>query len=178
MKKPLTDVILFVVLLLSFHFFYIFWSNCEFYPFGTVVSELFIVASHQLFQQSKALLDLTGIEFTTCGQTFFIANISGGTSWLEVSPGCTSLKQWLHWLFLMILFPGPWRHKWWYIPLGLLIIQGMSILRISGIACAIYRWPGSFSFFHDYVFKGLFYGGIFLMWVVWVEIFRQQKQDK
>lgn len=165
---------LFVLLIISFHFLYILWSSGGFYPLGTLVEELFTLASHSLFIQSKTLLDITGIEYTTRDQTFYIANILGSTSWVEVSPACTSLKQWLHWVFLMVLFPGPWRHKLWYIPTGLLIIQGISILRITGLACAVYRWPGSFPFFHDYVFKGLFYGVIFLMWVVWAEFFRKQ----
>lgn len=172
--QPLTDVLLFALLIVSFHFLYIFWAYSGFYPFGTLVHELFSVASHHLFLQSKALLDFIGIDYTTRHQTFYIANILGSTSWVEVSPACTSLKQWLHWVFLMVLFPGPWRHKLWYIPIGLLIIQGIGILRITGLACAVYKWPGSFPFFHDYVYKGLFYGVIFLMWVVWAEYFRKK----
>lgn len=170
----LYDVLLFIVLILSFHFLYLFWSRGGFYPLGAFVKQFFSLASHHLFLQSKVMLDLTGIEYTTREQTFYITNILGSTSWVEVSPACTSLKQWLHWVFLMILFPGPWRHKLWYIPIGLVIIQGISILRITGLACAVYRWPGSFPFFHDYVFKGLFYGTIFLMWVIWTEFLRKK----
>ncbi len=173
--QPLADALLFVVLLTGFHFIYLFWSKNGFYPFESQVIELFARASRQLFIQSDYLLHHTGIEYITDNQTFYITNNEGGFSWLEVSPGCTSLKQWLHWIVLMIVFPGPRRHKWWYIPLGVLIIQAISIVRITGLVCAIYQWPGSFSFFHDYIFKLLFYGTIFLMWLLWVECFRYKK---
>ncbi len=173
--QVLSDALLFVVLLLGFHLIYLFWSGSGFYPVESLVKELFHKASHLLFWQSAYLLNLTGIDYSTDAQTFYITNSEGGISWLEVSPGCTSLKQWLHWIVLMIFFPGPWRHKWWYIPLGVLIIQAISIVRITGLACAIYQWPGSFHFFHDYIFKLLFYGTIFLMWLLWVECFRNKK---
>lgn len=173
--KPLWDVVLFAVLLFSFHFIYLAWSSAGFYPIGEAVNQFFNWGSRLLFNQSKFVIDLMGIDYYAEVQTFYITANDGSSTWLEVAPGCTAMKQWMHWVFLMALFPGPWRHKAWYIPLGLLVIQLVSIIRISGLALTLTIRPDQFHFFHDYIFKTLFYASIFLMWVIWVEFFRSKR---
>lgn len=167
--KPLKYVLYFFILLLSFHFIYIFWSGTlKFYPVAEQVHQLFDKASTLLFNQSVWVLKVLNINFTTEGQIIFV---NSHTAHITVSPGCTSLKQWMHWLFIMLLFPGPWKHKAWYIPLGLIVIQFINVFRVVGLSLMIIPWPQHFHFFHDYIFKTLFYLGIFMMWVVWVEYF-------
>lgn len=168
--QPLVYVFYFAVLLLSFHFIYKFWAgNLNFYPFAQQVDNLFAQASSLLFNQSIWVLQhIFQIEIITEGQTIFVNNHQ---AYVDVSPGCTSLKQWMHWLFIMLIFPGPWKHKLWYIPLGLIIIQFINVFRVVGLALMIIPWPQHFHFFHDYIFKTIFYFGIFMMWVVWVEYF-------
>lgn len=167
--KPLVDVGLFLVLLLSFHYLYTGWGRAGFWPIGEQVQGFFNWGSRVLFEQSQWVAGLIGIDFYTRGQTFYITVRDGSLGWLEVAPGCTALKQWLHWVFLMVLYPGPWKHKAWYIPLGLLLIQLISVIRISGLALTLTFQPTMFDFYHDYVFKTMFYGVIFLMWVGWNE---------
>jgi len=168
--QSLVYVFYFAVLLMSFHYIYKYWAgNLEFYPFAKQVDELFIIASDLLFNQSVWVLQhIFQIDFTTEAQTIYVNNHNG---YVEVSPGCTSLKQWMHWLFIMLLFPGPWKHKLWYIPLGLVFIQFINVFRVVGLALMIIPWPQHFHFFHDNIFKPIFYFFIFLMWVGWVEFF-------
>lgn len=175
--QPLVYVFYFAVLLMSFHYIYLYWSgSLHFYPFAKQVDSLFDQASLLLFNQSVWVLQhIFNIEIITEGQTIFVNNHN---AYVEVSPGCTSLKQWMHWLFIMLLFPGPWKHKLWYIPLGLVFIQFINVIRIVGLALMIIPWPQHFHFFHDYIFKTLFYLGIFLMWFVWVEYFVLPKNKK
>ena len=177
--QSLLYVFYFAALLLSFHYIYKFWAgNLSFYPFASQVDNLFTQASLLLFNQSVWVLQsVFHIEITTEAQTIFVNNHS---AYVEVSPGCTSLKQWMHWLFIMLLFPGPWKQKLWYIPLGLIIIQFINVFRVVGLALLMIPWPQQFHFFHDYIFKTIFYFGIFMMWVVWVEYFvlpRKKKVD-
>ena len=76
----------------------------------------------------------------------------------------------------MLIFPGPWKHKAWYIPAGLVIIEWTNIIRICGILLMEIQWgPKVFHIAHDYVFKVFFYFVIFLMWVLWVEKFKNKK---
>ena len=77
----------------------------------------------------------------------------------------------------MLIFPGPWKHKAWFIPAGLVIIEWTNVVRICGILIAQIPWPGpnTFHIAHDYVFKAFFYFIIFLMWVLWVEKFKNKQ---
>lgn len=174
--KPLRDVALFAILLMGFHYIYLYWSRNNFFPVREQVDQLFVFASDILFRQSAWLVEhVFRLNHTTDGQTIWVVTKAGNWGYVEVSPGCTSLKQWMHWIFLMVLFPGPRAHKLWYIPLGIIIIHCINIVRIVGLSLTLVPWPQHFDFFHDYIFKTFFYFMIFVMWVVWVEVFTKPK---
>ena len=131
-----------------------------------------------LYSQCCWVLDhVFRLNITTLSPQRLIAavNKDGGWARIVVAPECASLKQWLHWIFLMVLFPGPWKHKLWYIPLGLVIVEWTNVVRICGIVLMQIPWPNSFHIAHDYIFKVFFYLVIFLMWVVWVEKFKNRQ---
>jgi exosortase/archaeosortase family protein len=170
--QALRDVALFAVLIISFHYLYLLWIRYDFYPFKTQVDQLFVFASGILFNQSSWLVEhVFHLNYKLEGQNILILSRSGEWGFVGVSPDCTSLKQWLHWIFLMVLFPGPWKHKLWYIPAGIVVIHFVNIIRIVGLSLVLVPWPQHFNFFHDYIFKTFFYFMIFLMWVIWVEVF-------
>lgn len=174
--KPLRDVAIFAVLLISFHYIYLYWASNNFYPFREQVDQLFVFASDILFNQSAWIVKhIFNLNHTTEGQTIWVVTNQGGWGYVEVSPGCTSLKQWMHWLFIMVLFPGPRAHKLWYIPMGIIVIHFINIVRIVGLSLTLKPWPQHFDFFHDYIFKTFFYFMIFVMWVIWVEVFTKPK---
>ena len=174
--KPLFDTGIFAILLFASHYLYIWWANSGFYPFAQQVDQLFVFASDILFNQSAWIVkNIFHLNHTTDGQTIWVVTNNGDWGYVEVSPGCTSLKQWMHWIFIMALFPGPWKHKLWYIPMGVIVIHFVNIIRIVGLSLAIIPWPQHFNFFHDYIFKTFFYFMIFLMWVVWEEKFNRPK---
>lgn len=174
--RPLRNVLLFLLLIVSFHFLYLLWQSIGYWPVEGLINRFFVRSGMILFNQSALVIDWIGLPHTIEGQTFYFTSRDGNQTWLTVSPGCASLKQWMHWIFLMLLFPGPWKHKLWFIPLGILIIQLASVARITGIAGGLYFFPQSFAILHDYVFKIFFYFVIFLLWVVWVEFFRNHSE--
>ena len=178
--QSLFDVGLFFVLIFSFHLLYTFWNHqLDFWPLKDLIDRLFAWASKLLFGQSTWVLEhVFGVDFFTKDQSIFLLNNKGFYSCVSVAPECTSLKQWLHWLFLMLIFPGPWKHKAWYIPLGLVIIEFTNVVRIVGIALFLKPYPESFALAHDVIFKIVFYVVIFLMWVIWVENFLHPTQRK
>lgn len=176
-NKTMVDVGLFIILILSFHFIYLGWQTLEYWPINDLIMNLFDKASALLFDQTCWVLShVFGIDIATSGRSIAAVNCEGYYSHITIAPECTSLKQWLHWLFLMLLFPGPWKHKAWYIPLGLIIIELTNVIRTTGILTLLLYWPDKFDFFHDYLFKTFFYVVIFLMWVVWTEKFNIKKK--
>lgn len=174
------DVGLFIILIFSFHVLYVFWNErLDYWPVKGAVDRLFVWASALLFDQSTWTLEnIFDIDILTKDQTIIFMNHENWYSHVTVAPECTSLKQWLHWLFLMLIFPGPWKHKAWYIPLGLVIVEFINVMRVVGISLFLIRFPHDFELAHEYIFKTMFYVVIFLMWVVWVECFLHKKPKK
>lgn len=171
------DVGLFILLIFSFHLLFLGWQSVDYFPISGLIAKLFDSASALLYNQSIWVLEhIFRVDFITQKHIIGVINCNDVYSFINVAPECTSLKQWLHWVFLMLLFPGPWKHKLWYIPLGLVIIEWINVVRIVGIALFMIPFPAHFSFFHDYFFKILFYLCIFIMWVVWVEKFLHKKE--
>ena len=172
------DVGLFILLIFSFHFLYIGWQATDYFPISGYIERLFNSASELLFNQSCWVLEhVFKVDIITHKHVIGVMNCNDTYSYIAVAPECTSLKQWLHWLFLMLLFPGPWKHKLWYIPLGLVVIEWINVVRVVGITLCMIPFPTRFDFFHDYLFKTLFYFFIFIMWMIWVEKFLHKKEN-
>ena len=171
------DVGLFFVLIFSFHILYVIWNEgMDYWPIKSLVDKLFVWASALLFGQSTWTLEhVFNMDFVTNNQTIMFLNNEGTYSAVTVAPECTSLKQWMHWLFLMLIFPGPWKHKVWYIPLGLVIIEFTNVVRIVGICLFLRPFPHDFALAHDGIFKIMFYVVIFLMWAVWNDYFHHKR---
>jgi len=89
--------------------------------------------------------------------------------------GCSGVKQMFIFTVIMLFSYGSWKHKLWFIPLGILICHGVNIVRILVLTLITYQYPAQFDLFHTYIFKYAFYGIIFLMWLVWNEKFGYEK---
>jgi exosortase/archaeosortase family protein len=168
------NVGLFIVLIISFHFLYLGWQALGYWPIGQLVQKLMVWSVNMVFSQSCQVLDrVLHVDILTISADRLIATINNEGGWARVviAPECASLKQWLHWIFLMVLFPGPRKHKLWYIPAGLVIIEWTNVVRICGVLLMQVPFPNSFHIAHDIIFKVFFYLVIFLMWMLWVEKF-------
>ena len=175
------DVGLFIILIMSFHFLYLGWQALEYWPIKGAIDKLSLWAVSLVFDQACWVLQhVFCIDITTISDLRLIVmpNSDGGWARVIIAPECASLKQWCHWLFLMLLFPGPWRHKAWFIPTGLVVVEWTNVVRICGVLMMQIPWPDSFHLAHDYIFKVFFYFIIFLMWVVWVEFFVHPKKKE
>ncbi len=173
-NRNTVNVGLFIVLIISFHFMYLGWQAIGYWPVTRWVNDLMVWSVNLLYGQCCWVLEhVFRIDITTINAQRLIAavNKEGGWARVIVAPECASLKQWLHWIFLMAIFPGPWKHKLWYIPAGLVVIEWTNVVRVCGILLMQIPWPNSFHIAHDYIFKVFFYFIIFLMWVLWVERF-------
>jgi exosortase/archaeosortase family protein len=71
----------------------------------------------------------------------------------------------------VVAFPGPWKKKMWFVPLGILSIYLINSLRVIGLAVNHMVSQESFDFNHKYTFTILIYGAIFFFWMIWVNRF-------
>ena len=80
---------------------------------------------------------------------------------------CTAVKQSFIWLVIMLAARGRWQTKLWYIPVGWLFAYAFNIFRIFMVALLTRNHPEWFELLHAYLFKYLFYGCFFLLWMVY-----------
>ena len=167
------DVGFFIIITLSFHFFFRaiapwlyefeLWQNAT------------LFFQNLLFDNSVWIIrHVLNMDIVTDGLTMhFVAN----NGYITISEGCSGLKIFLQFIVLMVLFPGPWKHKLWFIPAGLVIIHLTNIFRIVGLALVTISLPNYWHFSHDYFFRPLFYVVIFAMWVIWVEYYYKKEKS-
>lgn len=173
--RPLADVFLFVLIILVFHKFWWDWGFKDFLINYTGFLELEQYMAYQVFWPS-AWIDkhILGYEITTRDTTLLFPN----NGYIHVNGSCSGLKQFYQWIFLMVLFPGPWKKKLWFIPMGILIIHLVNIFRIVALSVILMNWPDQWHFSHDWILRPFFYVVIFAMWVIWVERFRNKPRSK
>ncbi|HEY6915522.1 MAG TPA: exosortase/archaeosortase family protein [Paludibacter sp.] len=133
---------------------------------GMDISTTFTLLAQHVAHVSEKILQLLRFDITLKpDNTLRYAN---GNS-VVVIWSCTGLKQAYITLFILTFAHGPWLKKLWYIPLCLLGVYAFNIFRITFIAGCMENHPHWFEFLHLYLFKYVFYGIIFLMWVYWEE---------
>jgi len=171
--KTLRGIGFFVLLLLGIHFFWKFTvkgddADVRVTWLGMDISQPFIASADQL---TKNVIAVLGIVDTAPERLPENVLLFENGHRLRIVWSCTAIKQGVIFMLILLIYPGPWKHKLWYIPSGLELVWLFNIFRISSIAAAYSRDPGTFEFLHEHLFKYLFYGMIFLIWVVWEEQF-------
>ncbi len=161
------DVFWFAVITLSIHFAYRYWANGLGYaPVQPLMQDLQNALTSVVFHQSAWVNEhLLNLSFRVSGQTMTFAN----DSWITINNSCAGDKQILQFMLLLLIYPGPWRRKLWYIPLGMVIIHFTNVLRIVLLSLvSVYR-PEWWHTAHDTVLRAMFYVVILGLWVVWTE---------
>ncbi|NOR88311.1 MAG: hypothetical protein GQ527_11950 [Bacteroidales bacterium] len=164
--EPMVDVAIFITITLVIHFSYRYWAAHAYYPITDLIASMHDHLSQRVFVESSWFIqNIFGMEITTIDRTMYWAN----DGYISINHGCSGLKQMIQFALLMMIFPGPWRHKLWYIPLGIFIVHLTNLFRIIGLAVVLVSVPDYWKFSHDYLFRPFFYVVIFSLWVYWVE---------
>jgi exosortase/archaeosortase family protein len=171
--EPIFDTALFILITLVIHYLYRYWAiNLQYHILGVQIltPEIFNWFTDRVFFHSKWVLDIL-IPIKTNGRIFYFENSYS----VQIVESCSGIKQMLQLALLILIYPGPWKHKAWYIPLGILIIHITNVIRISGLGLVMANWPDHWHFAHDYPFRFIFYVVIFFLWVVWNDKFYHHK---
>jgi exosortase/archaeosortase family protein len=164
--EPIVDVVLFISITLIIHYTYRYWVTTGYFPIKDLMSAMHDHLSHRVFVESNWFLqNVLGMEITTVDRTMYWAD----QGYIAINHGCSGLKQMIQFALLMAIFPGPWKHKLWYIPLGVFIVHLTNLFRIIGLGVVLVTVPDYWQFSHDYIFRPFFYVVIFSLWVYWVE---------
>lgn len=170
--QPVLNVFWFSAITLSFHYLYRATVPV------THSWEWVIAANEWLMQSvfdSSAWINkhLLGLDFNIHEPRMMLFP---GHGYVEITAGCSGLKQFYQVFFLFLLYPGPWRHKLWYIPAVVVAMHLTNLFRIVSLSVIVIWKAEYWDFSHDWILRPLFYVVLFGLWVVWVEKFQMKKQ--
>ncbi|MGB0167328.1 MAG: archaeosortase/exosortase family protein [Luteibaculum sp.] len=122
--------------------------------------------------QAVNLLGFFGFDASISSYTGIKNNIFMGNSGiLRVESGCDGVALITLFLCFAFAFPGPVKHKLWYIPLGVWLVHCFNIVRVAALVILadynleVMKWN------HKYTFIILVYSFVFLLWLAWVKYF-------
>lgn len=177
------DVALFVLILLFFHFVYrTFASNIFTVDFIRNSAQWLAL---QVYLESRWVVELVTDKITAYDQLYiggsllhnvFYYAINDG--YVSVNSSCSGLKQFYQWFFLMTLFPGPWKQKIWFIPMGLIIIHIVNVFRIITMVFVTMYLADHWDFIHDWIMRPFFYVVMFMLWVWWNEKYHLKARNR
>jgi len=168
--RHLRGVIWFIVITLAIHYSYRFWAiHLHYWPIQEWMNGLNQVMASWVFNQSVWVnRHILCISMRIMEHTMWFDNGSG----IMINSSCSGDKQILQFALLMLLYPGPWKHKLWYIPMGMLIVHATNILRVVLLSVVTIIEPHYVKIAHDTALRAMFYVVIFALWVIWEEKLR------
>jgi len=97
--------------------------------------------------------------------------IYGAVINVKVGSGCNGLELFALFAGFVFIFDGPWKHKLWFIPLGILMIHLLNVGRILGLIFSGVVSKTLLDFNHKYTFTIVMYFLTFIGWMIWVKCF-------
>jgi len=149
-------------------FFQLIWENFEddinqftpFVSFSDAIGNLLLIITPRI------LNPLFDVDIVRDG----ISLILPGGYYVNFLFYLSGIKQMCLVTLIILIVPGPWLKKLWFIPLNLVIIQLMVFGRflILNVHCLVH--PEHIYLLQDLLFGPMFYLEILVMWLVWVVI--------
>ncbi|MFH1120035.1 MAG: exosortase/archaeosortase family protein [Bacteroidota bacterium] len=172
--QALVDVALFAIITIGFH--ELWWGFSEWIKsFDLIAGSADWLAKQVYISALWINRNILGLNVITTEPNTMWFSIN---SYVGVDESCSGLKQFYQIAVLFILFPGPWKHKIWYIPMGIIVMFITNVSRIVILSLVVIWQPGYWDFTHDWIMRPFFYVVIFILWVIWVEKFRRAKKQE
>jgi len=144
------------------YFIIIIWAFSDVFVLN---GELFVSF---ILKSSQSLLDIFGYESTIRGRYIFSQNAN-----LYMDDACIGINLMFLFAVFIVLLPGEKKHKFWYIPTGILTIIFLNISRIVFIFINLTKNKGDYKLpidIHD-VFTYPVLVFTFIMWAIWINKF-------
>jgi len=174
--RQIREVFWFAVITLAIHYSYRFWAkNIDYWPIQASMNELQTVMTRWVYYQSIWVNEhILNISMRTSDMAMYFTN----GCWIRINESCAGDKQILQFMLLLLVYPGLWKHKLWFIPLGMVIIHFTNILRIVLLSVVSITKPDLWHVAHDIVLRGMFYVVILVLWIIWVEVINHPEKTR
>ncbi len=129
--------------------------------------------------QYDPVIDYAARTIRTAGEYYAAAEFSQWeTLGVEVGEPCIGYGVMYLFFALIMSFPGNFRAKWWFVPMGLSFIYFINLCRITILTIMVKFKPEIWEMNHKFIFKIVVYGLIFMLWVWWFKLYEKQKKTK
>ena len=171
--KKVRGIILFLVIIAVTQILWKVWSNkLDYFPIHGVVMKFYaIVINGVLYCSSWAVHLLVGFDTIVKYPVLWLSEKWG----IEITLTCSGLKQMVQFTLLMLIYPGPWKHKSWYIIFGITVIHLVNVMRIIVLSFMMKHDSAYINFTHNYVVSIMFFIVFFSLWVIWEEKFNLKR---
>lgn len=138
-------------------------------PNGTLDEYLSLAVA----EWAAAWLSLFGQSVEQAGRVVGVEGARG----LIVENGCNGLEALGLFVGFVLAYPGSWKRRAWFIPLGLALIVAVGTARIAFLGWIQVALPQWFDLFHNFAITSFFYLVIFALWIVWANISGHRPAD-
>ena len=94
-----------------------------------------------------------------------------GSNGVWIGGPCNGITLMFLFAIFIIAYPGNFKNKLWYIPIGIIIVTVINIIRIISLSLIALYYPQYLDFNHTYTFTFVVYGIVFGLWMLWVNTF-------
>jgi len=137
----------------------------DFYLFDFIYEEItYHLTNTQLFL-TKQFLNIIGYDVEIYGK---LIKIVDGAS-IHLDRGCLGRNPLGLFVGFILAFPGSTKHKFWFIPAGVLFISSLNVLRIIALLLTNQYYPQYMDLNHHFIFKIIVYFFILMMWIIWIK---------
>lgn len=150
---------------------YLIWYfSYEFYFQGNSGLDRLII--HSLVVLAGIFLKVLGYSLVEFGDVSAFDHLAiEQSSGVTVGAPCNGLVLFALFAIFIIAYPSKTAHKFWFIPLGILIIHLLNALRVAGLAVLVKMNPDWLGFNHDFTFTVIVYSVVFGLWYWWIKKF-------
>jgi exosortase family protein XrtF len=158
-------IVRFIVLFIVLYLFWLMLYEWVIHPWGKL--DTVVINDSSLW--TAYVLELMGYEsFISDNATIRTVGIDG-THGLWIGDPCNGLTLFALFAIFIVAYPGPWKHKLWFIPVGITVIHFLNVMRITALCIIVMKRPEWLDFNHTYTFQLLMYGFIFGLWWIWIQ---------
>lgn len=94
---------------------------------------------------------------------------------IHVADSCNALTLVVLFMGFILAYPGDWRIKLIFIPVGSIIIFGINVIRVLVLIYNYMYWQAAFDFNHKYTFTIAVYLVVFWFWMLWANKYSKKR---
>lgn len=158
---------IFLAKIFGFYFFWLVSDNWLCHISG-IYNTVWMYCYHillQILNNSSALL-LRLFDYEVVNNYRSVAIV--GSYGVVIGNHCVGFGLLFAFFALIFSYPGPWKRKLYFIPIGLAAIMVTNIIRVTALCISSFNKGGFVDLNQHDMFNYIIYALIFILWVVWI----------